>query len=175
MMLLLKEELAEQVAQGILRKVPPEVTTPWIQGAVVVPKKNGGVRLCPDFWPLNKWFVGAKFDIPTPFQAVRSIPQGMRYFAVVDALKATTNVHSTRIQWHSQRSRQQRASISVPASRWAFATQATITADDSTTFSATSFIQPDAWRTSSSSPKRTMSTNNCWQQSSKRQTRTMWD
>jgi hypothetical protein len=83
----LKEELAEQVAQGILRKVPPEATTPWIQGALVDPKKNGGVRLCPDFRPLNKWLVGAKFDNPTPFQAVRSIPQGMRYFTVVDALK----------------------------------------------------------------------------------------
>jgi hypothetical protein len=63
----LKEELAEQVAQVILRKVPSEATTPCILGAVVVPKNNGGVRLCPDFRPLNKWLVGAKFHNPTPF------------------------------------------------------------------------------------------------------------
>jgi hypothetical protein len=31
--------------------------------------------------------MGAKFDNPTPFQAVRSIPQGTRFFTVVDALK----------------------------------------------------------------------------------------
>ena len=82
-----REELAAQVAQGIIRKVSPDEVTPWIHGVIVVPKKQGGVRFCPDYRPLNKWLIGAKFDNPTPFQSVRSIPQGMRFFAVVDALK----------------------------------------------------------------------------------------
>lgn len=53
----------------------------------MVPKKNGGLRFCPDYRPLNKWLVGAKFDNPTPFQAVRSIPKDMQFFTVFDALK----------------------------------------------------------------------------------------
>ena len=73
--------------QGIIRKVPSDEVTPWIHGVVIVPKKEGGIRFCPDYRPLNKWLVGAKFDNPTPFQAVRSIPEGMRVFTVVDALK----------------------------------------------------------------------------------------
>jgi hypothetical protein len=53
----------------------------------VVPKKQGGVRFCPDYSPLNKFLIGSKFDNPTPFQSVRSIPRGMKFFTVVDALK----------------------------------------------------------------------------------------
>ena len=37
--------------------------------------------------PLNKFLIGSKFDNPTPFQSVRSIPKGMKFFTVVDALK----------------------------------------------------------------------------------------
>jgi hypothetical protein len=70
-----------------MRKVRLEEVTPWIHGFVVVPKKQGGIRFCPDYRPLNKFLIGSKFDIPTPFQSVRSIPKGMKFFTVVDALK----------------------------------------------------------------------------------------
>ena len=43
-----REELTTQVAQGIIRKVQLDEVTPWIHGVVVVPKKQGGVRFCPD-------------------------------------------------------------------------------------------------------------------------------
>jgi hypothetical protein len=56
-------------------------------GVVLVPEKKGGVRFCPDYRPLNKWLVGAKFDNPTLFQTVLTIPRGMLFFTVVDALK----------------------------------------------------------------------------------------
>ena len=82
-----QDELAAQIKQGIIRKVRPEEVTPWIHGVVVVPKKQGGIRFCPDYRPLNKFLIGSKFDNPTPFQSVRSIPKGMRFFTVVDALK----------------------------------------------------------------------------------------
>lgn len=75
-----REELAEQRALGIIRKIPPDTTTPWIHGVVLVPKKKGGVRFCLDYRPLNQWLFGAKFDNPTPFQAVRTIPRGMHFF-----------------------------------------------------------------------------------------------
>ncbi len=82
-----RDELAAQVKQGIIRKVRPEEVTPWIHGVVVVPKKQGGIRFCPDYRPLNKFLIGSKFDNPTPFKSVRSIPKGMQFFTVVDALK----------------------------------------------------------------------------------------
>jgi hypothetical protein len=82
-----RDELAAQVKQGIIRKLRPEEVTPWIHRTVVVPKKQGGVRFCPHYCLLNKFLIGSKFDNPTPFQSVRSIPRGMKFFTVVDALK----------------------------------------------------------------------------------------
>jgi hypothetical protein len=46
----------------------------WIHKVVVVPKKQGGIRFYPDYRPINKFLIGSKFDNPTPFQSVRSIP-----------------------------------------------------------------------------------------------------
>jgi hypothetical protein len=57
-----------------MRKVRPEEVTLWIHRVVVVPKKQGGIRFCPDYRPINKFLIGSKFDNPTPFQSVRSIP-----------------------------------------------------------------------------------------------------
>ena len=71
--------------QGIIRKVTEP--TDWVHPIVIVPKKTGGIRLCVDFRQLNKSIVRPKFETATPFQAVRTIPPGMRYFTVVDALK----------------------------------------------------------------------------------------
>jgi hypothetical protein len=81
------DELAGQLKQEIIRKVRLEEVTPWIHRVVVVPKKQGGIRFCPDYCPINKFLIGLKFDSPTPIQSVRSIPQGMNFFMVVDALK----------------------------------------------------------------------------------------
>lgn len=54
---------------------------------VVVPKKKNEIRIFGDFTSLNRCIVRPVFESPTPFQAVRTIPPGMKFFTVVDALK----------------------------------------------------------------------------------------
>ena len=81
----LKEELDALEQQGIIRKV--SAPTAWVHPIVLVPKKDNGIRLCVDFRALNENIVRPKFESMTPFQAVRTIPPGMMYFTVVDALK----------------------------------------------------------------------------------------
>jgi hypothetical protein len=50
-------------------------------------KKDGGIRVCVDFTILNHNAIRPRFDPATPFQAVRTIPSGMNFFTIVDALK----------------------------------------------------------------------------------------
>ena len=40
-----------------------------------------------DFTHLNNFIIRPKFETATPFQAVRTIPAGMKFFTVIDALK----------------------------------------------------------------------------------------
>ena len=81
----LKEELENLEKEGIIQKVSKP--TAWVHPIVLVPKKNGSIRLCVDFRELNKCIIRPIFETATPFQAVRTIPTGMKYFTVVDALK----------------------------------------------------------------------------------------
>ena len=50
-------------------------------------KKDRTIRLCVDFRELNKCIVRPKLETATPFQVVRNIPPGMKFFTVVDTLK----------------------------------------------------------------------------------------
>lgn len=61
--------------------------TKWEHPIVIVPKKDDSLRLCVDFRQLNKAIIRPLFETATPFQAVRTIPPGMQYFTVIDALK----------------------------------------------------------------------------------------
>ena len=81
----LKEELDSLLEQGVIRKV--DSPTAWIHPIVIEPKPCGGLRLCVDFRALNKHIVRPRFESQTPFQAVRTIPKGMKFFTVIDALK----------------------------------------------------------------------------------------
>ena len=81
----LKLELDSLEDQMIISKVTEP--TVWVHPIVIVPKDNGGIRICGDFTSLNRWIIRPTFDAPTPFQAVRTIPPGMKFFTVIDALK----------------------------------------------------------------------------------------
>ena len=81
----LKTELQNLEEAGIIRKVIKP--TSWVHPIVVVPKKNGDIRLAFDFGKLNECIIRPNFETATPFQAVRTIPTGMKFFTVVDALK----------------------------------------------------------------------------------------
>jgi transposase InsO family protein len=80
-----KQELDSLEDQGIISQVPEP--TLWVHPIVIVPKDDGGIRICGDFTSLNHCIIRPTFDSPTPFQAVRTIPTGMKFFTVIDALK----------------------------------------------------------------------------------------
>lgn len=61
--------------------------TAWVHPIVIAPKKDGGIRVCVDFTHLNTHIIRPKCETDTPFQAVRSIPAGMWFFTIIDALK----------------------------------------------------------------------------------------
>ena len=48
-----QETLNQMEAQSVISKV--RQSTPWCAGMVVEIKKSGGVRICVDLKPLNKW------------------------------------------------------------------------------------------------------------------------
>ena len=81
----LKIELDSLEQQGTIQKVI--APTALVHPIVCVPKKDGGLRLCVDFRTLNKCIIRPRFETATQFQAVRSIPTGMKYFTAVDTLK----------------------------------------------------------------------------------------
>ena len=57
----MKEEIQKQLSVGFLLVVKyPE----WLANVIPVPKKDGNVRVCVDFWDLNK--VSPKNDFPLP-------------------------------------------------------------------------------------------------------------
>ena len=60
---LLRTELDLLEAQDIIRKVVEP--TEWVHQIVLVPKKDGGIRLCVDFRNLNKSIVQHKHPIPS--------------------------------------------------------------------------------------------------------------
>ena len=49
--------------------------------------ENGDIRLVIDFRELKKCITRPNFETATPFQAVRTIPPGMKFCTVIDALK----------------------------------------------------------------------------------------
>ncbi|XP_045025183.1 uncharacterized protein LOC123469907 [Daphnia magna] len=81
----LKAELDALEFAGIVRRVSK--LTEWVHPSLVVMKKNGDIRLVIDFRELNECIIRPNFETATPFQAVRTIPPGMRFFTVIDALK----------------------------------------------------------------------------------------
>lgn len=81
----LREELDLLESQEIIRKVT--LPTAWVHPIVIAFKATGAIRLCVDFRELNKCIIRPRFETATPFQAVRTIPTGMRFFSTIDALK----------------------------------------------------------------------------------------
>jgi hypothetical protein len=80
-----KAELDNLESANIIRKVVKP--TAWVHPFLVPLKKNGDIRLVIDFRELNKCIIRPNFETATPFQAVRTIPPGMKFFTIIDALK----------------------------------------------------------------------------------------
>jgi hypothetical protein len=81
----LKKELRDLVDQDIIE--PVAGASEWLHPIVVVPKKDGGIRMCVDLTKLNKYVKRPVNPQPTPFEVVRKLPKGKKHLAVFDALK----------------------------------------------------------------------------------------
>jgi hypothetical protein len=92
----MKQELDSLENQGIISKVPEP--TLWVHPIVNVPKDNGRIRICGDFTTLNHCIVWLTFDSPTPFQSVRTISSGMKFFTLIGGLKGYHQVELMRSQ-----------------------------------------------------------------------------
>ena len=79
-----KEDLAKDVALGIIEPVPSTTPTKWCARMVVVPKKDGSPRRTIDFQKLNSATIRHTHHTPSPFQQVIKIPSGM-FKSVLDA------------------------------------------------------------------------------------------
>ena len=77
-----REELARMESLGVI--TPVEEPTPWCAGMVVVPKKNGEVRICVDFRPLNDSVQREVHPLPTVDENLSQLA-GATMFSKLDA------------------------------------------------------------------------------------------
>ena len=64
---------------------PVTEPTDWVHPLVVVPKPNGGIRLCVDFQKLNQHVRRPYYPTKTPSEAVSNINPSSKYFTTLDA------------------------------------------------------------------------------------------
>ena len=74
----------KDVAQRIIKKVPPGEPMEWCSRMVVVPKCDGGARRTVDYQKINSSCLRETHHMPTPFNLVSSIPKHT-YKTVADA------------------------------------------------------------------------------------------
>jgi len=78
----LKEELDRMECLGVIRRV--EEPTDWCAPCVVVPKKDGKIRVCIDFTNLNKAVKRQYHPLPTSEETLNALG-GSRVFSKLDA------------------------------------------------------------------------------------------
>lgn len=78
-----KEKLDKLIEQNIIKPIGDK-TTDWCHPMVVVPKQNGGVRLCVDLTKLNKYVNRPTYPTTTPKDSVTNIPPTAKFFTTMD-------------------------------------------------------------------------------------------
>ncbi|XP_063233695.1 uncharacterized protein LOC134537322 [Bacillus rossius redtenbacheri] len=77
-----KEELDRMVHEGVITSV--EEPTEWCAPMVVVPKKDGSVRICVDFTQLNRFILRERLQLPSVEESLAQL-QDAKWFSVLDA------------------------------------------------------------------------------------------
>ena len=77
-----KQELDRMESLQVISKV--DEATQWCAGMVVVPKKNGAIRVCVDLKPLNESVVREIHPIPTVEESLAHL-NGAAVFSKIDA------------------------------------------------------------------------------------------
>ena len=80
---LVKDKLHKQVKAGVI--APVTKPSDWVHPLVVVPKSNGGIRLCVDFQKLNQHVRRLYYPTKAPSEAVSNIHPSSKYFTTFDA------------------------------------------------------------------------------------------
>lgn len=77
-----KEELDRMEVMGVISKV--DQPTPWCAGMVVVPKKEGAIRICVDLKPLNEMVLREVHPLPKVDETLAQL-SGATVFSKLDA------------------------------------------------------------------------------------------
>ena len=70
-----KNQLDQDVALGVIEKVPPGTPTTWLHNMVITPKSDGSPRRTIDLQPLNKVSLREKHHVIPPAEQVRTVPK----------------------------------------------------------------------------------------------------
>ena len=77
-----RQEFERMLLLGVISKV--DIPTPWCAGMVVAPKKNGDIRICVDFRPLNSCVLREVHPLPKVGE-ILALLTGARIFSKLDA------------------------------------------------------------------------------------------
>ncbi|KRH92925.1 LTR retrotransposon, partial [Pseudoloma neurophilia] len=78
------EKLDEMIQKMYANKIIRESNSPWRSRIVPIPKKDGSVRLCLDFRPLNRVTVKDQYPIPRIDDIIEALAKA-KYFSTLDA------------------------------------------------------------------------------------------
>lgn len=76
-----RAELDRLESLGVIEKI--DKPTPWVAGMVVVPKKNGEVRICVDYQSLNKAVRRERWILPAVDEILNQL-SGAKFFSKLD-------------------------------------------------------------------------------------------
>ena len=82
---MVKTELDQLVQAEVI--APVIEATDWVHPMVVVPKPNGGIRLCIDLQKLNKYVRRPYHPSKSPAKAISNISSSSKFFSTLDATK----------------------------------------------------------------------------------------
>ena len=77
-----EQELKQMESLGIISKV--DKPTPWCAGMAVVHKKNGAIRICVDYQPLNRYVCREAYPLPKVDETLAQLA-GAKIFSKLDA------------------------------------------------------------------------------------------
>ena len=82
---IVKTELDQLVQAGVI--TPVTEATDWVHPMVVVPKPDGGIRLCIDLQKVNKYVCRPHHQSKSPAEAISNISSLSKFFSTSDATK----------------------------------------------------------------------------------------
>ena len=95
----LRRGLIENVALGVLEKVPVNTPVEWLHRMVIAPKKDGSPRRTVDLQALNQASVRQTHHTASPYHTAASIPSGV----MKTCLDAWNGYHSVQLDENSRK------------------------------------------------------------------------